>query len=411
MRSILTPLVSPLVVPFVSHHRRNLYRQNLYRPLNRIEISARAYENNLRILAHHTKKRVIPVLKSNAYGHGLEEVGKIVDKLGIELAAVDSFQEAMRLRASGVKTRSLITGAIRPELLRRPWFGISGFPIRALALDLAVSSLELSLIAVEHQPQIGLHLFIDTGMCREGVSMNELRTWLRAFRRLPQARLKGVMSHLSDADRAEGRSFTIAQRKRFAEAVQIVQEEGFSPSVIHLDASAGAMGIETRKHSTHVRVGLASYGYAPMDAPVQKQLQSVARVMSCIVQIKELPIGSEIGYGRTAKVSRKTRIGLLPIGYADGVPRELSNLGMVRIISKHRNKQSTQYAPILGRVSMNLTTIDLSAVFCELWDEVEVIGWNRDTSNGLLTIAKQTRLLPYELLIHLNSEMRREVVT
>ncbi len=350
--------------------------------MNKIEIIEGNLKHNYRFLSSlNPRIKIAPVLKSNAYGHGIVEVAEILSAFSPPFFCVDGLHEAFTLMKAKIKIPILIMGFTNPDNLA----------IKKLPFSFAVYSLEHLLGIIKNQPQAGIHLFIDTGMHREGIRMDELSDFVRKIKEIGNIKIEGLMSHLAMADKASN-ALTKLQVKNFDKARKALISFGIKPKWFHLGASAGLLNrkdLGEKYIGNLARVGIALY-------------QGTLRLKSTLVQIKSLKNGESIGYDFTFKAKRNMTMGILPIGYNDGIDRGLSNKGLVKI--------GHVFCPIIGRVSMNITTIDLSKVTHPyVGQEVTVISENKEDPNSVEKIARTTAKIPYEVLVGLKPEINREI--
>lgn len=361
-----------------------------YEPLNKILLFKDNFEHNYKYLSSiNPNVKIAPVLKSNAYGHGIRQMGPLADGFNPPFLAVDSIYEAYELEKAGVKSPILIMGYVDPENLR----------FKKLPFMYSVFSFEYAQMIYKYQPEANLHLFVDTGMNREGVRVDELGAFLKQVGTSPiKSNIKGVMSHFADAD-SEDITFTKMQVQNFNKAVSMLEDSGIKVEFNHIAASFGTLKLpELAELNCNVaRGGLAMYGYG------DSNLKPVLRLTTKLAQIKKVLQGDRIGYNGTFTATQDMHIGILPIGYANGVDRRLSNKGIVTI-EEHECK-------ILGRVSMNITSVDMTNTQnADSNTLVTVISENPNSVNSLENLSKICETIPYELLIHLDSSIRREVV-
>jgi len=365
------------------------FRNRHYHPLNRVYLSKTALLHNFQHLrAMEPQLHVAPVLKSNAYGHGLTQVAEILDKQGAPFFCVDSLYEAKVLKHQGIKTPILIMGYIDPSSLKTS----------KLPFAFVVSNLASAQAIATYQPQAKVHLFVDTGMHREGVIVAELPAFLHQIRHL-ELNIEGLMSHFATADEPDSSQIRL-QEQNFQQALKVVRQYGIRPRWIHLSASAGRYS--SLNHGCNmVRIGKALYGLPPIPE-IDPLLQPVLKLTSKIADIKTINKGDQVGYGATYTAGQKMTIGILPIGYNDGVDRRLSDKGVVLV--------SGEPCPIIGRVSMNVTAIDLSGVAADLGQEAVIFSDRPEDPNSLINSAQRCNTIAYDLLVHINpTALRREV--
>jgi len=303
------------------------------------EVDLGALVRNYRWLAQRAEGRaLIPVVKADGYGHGAVAVARALRTAGAELLAVATLDEARALRAAGDGRDLLLLG---PLLSRREIEC-------ALALELAVAATRLevlellSVCAAAAGRPLAIHLKIDTGMGRLGISPDELDAALVRLRAAAHLRLDGVMSHLAEADDAESPR-TSAQRALLGDALSRVRAAGFAPRWVHVDNSAGiARGCWPE--ATAARPGIALYGASPSRARGEP-LEPVMSLFTRVCHAKDVPAGARIGYGGTWVAPGPARVLTLAIGYADGFPRAAAG---------HRVGVRGQLLPLAGRVSCDL---------------------------------------------------------
>lgn len=368
-----------------------------YQNLNKIYVSkSTLLENHRLIQFFHQEAKVCPVLKSNAYGHGLKETVPIFDEMQSPFLIVDSLFEAYKLYKLKVKTPILIMGYTSPE----------NFKIKKLPFEIAVFDLDLAKILNQYQAKCSIHIFIDTGMNREGVKIDDLPQFLFEIKKLHNLKVTGLCSHFADADNPSSLEFTKQQIQKFKTALKIMREFDTDPKWRHIAASGGAFKIKDKTFNM-LRVGLAHYGINPLiekDSDKNKiKLKPALEFSSTLVQIKKISKGDLVGYNCTFKARKNMVVGLLPAGYYEGIDRRLSNLGFVKI----RNN----FFPIIGRVSMNMTSIDISKLKNpKVGEKVIVHSAEVKDKNTLVENAKLAQTIPYDLLVHLAESVKRVVV-
>lgn len=363
--------------------------QNQYQVLNKIEISQDTLVENYHQLTSINKNiKIAPVVKSNAYGHGLLQIAKILDDQGCPFFCVDSLYEAYELYKISIKTPILIMGYTNPE----------NFKVKRLPFSYAIFDIKTAQILNEFQPDAGVHIFVDTGMCREGVSLEQLPQFIRRLKQLENIKIEGLMSHLASA-KDENDPLTKNQIKNFKTALSFCQSENLNLKWIHLGASDGLLIKQVQEITNMSRVGLALYGISNKN----NQLQPILKLTTKLIQIKHIRKGAKIGYDGTFEAYNDMQIGILPIGYYDGVDRRLSNKGVVLI----KNKPCS----ILGNASMNITTVDLAKVpDAKIGEEVIIYSNHSQDPNSISNCANLCQTIPYDLLVKLASSTKRTVV-
>lgn len=365
-----------------------------YIPLNKIEINKKALISNYRYLTSINKNiKIAPVLKSNAYGHGLIQIAKILDEVNVAMLCVDSLYEAYELLKAGIKTEILIMGYIHPQSLK----------VKKLPFSYAVFSQKQLEVINNYQKGAKVHIKIDTGMHRLGVPQDQLKDFVGKLKVYKNLKVDGIMSHLAYQEDPENK-LSKQQLSYFQKARNLFEKEGFSPSWFHLSASEYFLKLDKKNMSkigNLIRAGLSLYGIDTSQK--HSKLKPVLKVASQIVQIKKLKKGEKVGYSGTFEAEKDMEIGILPIGYNDGVDRRLSNIGTVKI----RNKDCR----IIGLVSMNITAIDLSAVKNpKVGETVTIFSQSPSDPNSVQNSALLCTTIPYELLIHLSpTSIRRQI--
>ncbi len=339
---------------------------------------------------------VIPVLKSNAYGHGIEQIATILKDRRPPYIAVDGYYEALRVRRVS-KQPVLIMGAIDPTNFARIHLQNYAFVVHDLATIAAMAA---------SGKQYVVHIEIETGMHRHGVGRQELPAFLEQLKLYKNVEVEGVMTHLADADNPASTAHVELQTQRFDDAVELVRRHGFAPRYIHIAQSAGSVKVHSRYANT-LRVGIALYGVSPLEPQdgAASQLQTLRPVLtltSTITKIMTVSAGESVSYGRTFTATRNTQIAVLPLGYYEGLPRSLSNSGHVTV--------KDALAPIAGRVCMNHTMIDVTDSAVEVGDRVTVISADTTSLQSVQHICETNKLFNYSLLVGLNQNIRRQVV-
>lgn len=349
--------------------------------------------NNLKeYQQRYPKLSFAPVLKSNAYGHGLAIVAKILDKETIAFLVVDSLFEAMILREEGIKSEILVIGYTSAENIKNSRLSGVAFTITSLEQLRAVAQI----IA---KPQ-SFHLKIDTGMNRQGILLGQAEEAIKIIKENKRIMLEGICSHLSDADNADN-TFTESQIKEWQTAVELFKNNFPEIKYYHLSASSG-VGYFDSFTSNVARLGLGLYGFnaSPL---VKLDLKPALRMESQISLIKNIAAGRAVGYGATYKIAGPTKIATVPVGYFEGVDRRLSSKGFLKIGDK--------LCPIIGRVSMNITTIDVSAVpEVKLGDRAIIISEKTGDKNSVEQMADLAQTIPYEILVHIGPQLRRIMI-
>jgi len=340
---------------------------------------------------------VMPVVKANAYGHGAIPCALALESSGIRWLGVATPEEGIELREAGVKCRILVFGGFWPGQAKTV---ITNNLTPAIFRKEQIDELASSLYG-EHS-KLHIHIKIDTGMGRVGVRPDELASLLLHLKSSPNLSLEGVMSHLAVADDLSRSSFTEGQVKSLDGCLNKIEREGFNPEFINIANSPGAVCHSGTRKSL-VRLGGIIYGLGgdvlPAGPPAP-ELRPVMRVTSRLSDIKRIEPGESVGYGLTFTATRPTVTGLVPIGYHDGLPRTLSNIGSMLVRGVP--------APILGRVSMDWTVIDLTDVPNASYDdEVVIIGRDGSLEIRPEDVAIKTGTISYEITCGISDRVPR----
>jgi alanine racemase len=365
------------------------------------EISLPALKHNYLTIRNHlvASAQLMAVVKANAYGHGAVECARALEATGADWFGVALVEEGIELRRAGIT---------------RPIFLLGGF-WRGQADDVIARDLTAAVYRLDQAEElnaragalgriVNFHLKIDTGMGRLGVRLDELAEFARSLERFDSVKLDGVMTHLAAADSVTT-DYTERQIARYEEAVEILRDLGFDPSWRHLANSAGIHAYP-QSHGNLARVGAAMYGLtrdvlSPNLGPFD--VLPVMSLHSRVVMLKTVPAGTPLGYGCEFTTARESRIATLPIGYADGLRRLHSNNGRV-LIRGH-------FAPIVGRVSMDLTIIDVTDVpGVELGDEALLIGERNGMRISAEDLAEQIGTISYEIVTGISARAPRMYV-
>jgi alanine racemase len=379
-------------------------------PTSRIDIDLAAFDENLaafRALVGPSCQ-ICPIIKADAYGLGALHIAQRIAAAGLKLVAVYSMQQAADLAAAGLPLSTLVLAPADPlsrtDVLYRM--------VVAGRLHLTVHSLaqldHIESIGISFGSPIPVHVEIDTGMARVGMSPDEAD---EVFARIHQRRyihLAGVMSHTASAD--DDPAFTQLQHDRF-EQVIARNARHISPDVLIHFAGTHAALRDSRYHHRMVRVGLGLFGYGEhamqgmttVDAPA---LRPVVRWTSRVVHVSQVAAGTPVGYHGTFRTERASRLGVVPVGYADGYPLSLSNRGVVRVGAE------LCPVPVRGQINMDQIIIDLTdAPSAGIDSPVELISREPDAPNALPKVARLAGSNCYELLCRLSPRAQRRYTT
>ncbi|MFZ5996703.1 MAG: alanine racemase [Nitrospirota bacterium] len=365
------------------------------------EINVSALSHNLgiiRALAPH--RPVIAVVKADAYGHGAVEVSRQLVRSGVEYLAVAFTQEARDLREADITAPLMVLFDPDPK-------DVIAYNLIPVVADKR-AAYALSEEARRNNRTIGLHIEVDTGMGRLGIVGDAVKEILE-IAALEGIAVEGIMSHFSEADLADA-SFARLQMERITTLQHALAARGLKVGFFHLANSAAVLSLP-ESHFFAVRPGLMLYGYSPFQEPGAGNrkseyataitgLKPVMTVKTRMVGLRKLPAGTPISYGRTFITKRESLIGVLSLGYADGFNRLFSSNAEVLVRGKR--------APVVGRVCMDMTMIDVTEVEgITEHDDVTVLGKQGDESIDASELAKRIHTIPYEILLSLGSRARR----
>jgi len=368
------------------------------------EISASALKANLSVIRRELKSttKLCFVAKANCYGHGWLQCKDAIAPMA-DWVAVATPQEALAVRQSGWSKPLLLLmasgfpGETAGERLRQLISQDVTLTLAAPA-DLAA----ISAAAAQAGRPAQLHVKIDSGMTRSGALPDEAPALVRQARRQAGVALTGVYTHFAAADEKD-KTPAREQLARFLGAIQACGSDA-EGLLRHAAASAATIDLP-ESHLDMVRVGTASYGHQPSDEMLrQLPLRGVLRLVGRLTQVKDVPAGSYVGYGRTYRLERPARIGLVPIGYADGYFRSLSNRAVMRI--------GERAVPVRGRVCMDQTIIELTGVpDVKVGAEVEIVGRDAAAPNSVENLARLANTNTPDIMSRLGGPRIRRVAT
>lgn len=362
-----------------------------FKTQNRVEVSASALLSNVDFFAEKTNKNIIPVLKGNAYGHGIEHVARVLRGRKLPYIAVDGYFEALRIREVSPQP-VLVMGAIAPENFAQLKYDNFAFVVGDMQTIDALG---------KTGKHVNVHLECNTGMNRYGARPADMTALTERIMGYKNLTLEGVMSHLADSDGDDAATVDAAVQK-FDECVEAIRMAGASPTMIHVAQSAGSMKARSQYADT-IRLGIGLYGINPFppDHALYHSLDGLRpalKLISTITKTINLKKGESVSYNYTFTAPRDMKIGILPLGYYEGVNRALSNSGVVKI--------GSLYAPIVGRVCMNHTMVSLDGIDAVVGDEVVVYSDLPSDENSINTLAHKHGLFNYGMLTAINQDVR-----
>jgi len=356
-----------------------------------VEVKLGDLTGNVRAIRRHVnppgtrpRRKILAVVKGNAYGHGAVPVAKALEKAGTEWLGVTSPAEGAELRESGIRAPILVMTGF--------WSG-EEHSLLEHKLTAAVSGLEQMRwleragAKSKRRAPIGFHLKIDSGMNRLGITPEEIPAFVRALGDSPHLKLEGVFTHFASSDAFTTKQ-TEEQEARFFAAVKCLRTQGVAPGIVHL-ANSAAIGARPETWADMVRPGALLYGYHQFyDVPEKKAeieailpLRPALSLRTRIVTLRDVPIGGSVGYSARWTASRPSRIAVIAAGYADGLLRSLTNRGRVMIHGR--------FAPLVGTISMDLATADVTEIEdVKLGDVATIYGEDGDAVQWASDVAR-----------------------
>lgn len=371
-----------------------------------IEISKKNLVHNLRqfdaILGRSV--RLMAVVKSNAYGHGLIAAARIFTKAlrGREVwLGVDSVFEGAELREAGIQAPILVLGYTPDEDL---------FLAFKHELRLTVYNKETILKLSKFKKNLKVHIKLDTGTTRQGVGDSEILDFVKFVKKFPKLEIEGLSTHYANIEDTTDHAFAAQQLKRFIAAVGVLEKAGFKIPIKHTASSAAAI-LFPETHFNMARIGISLYGYwSSGEARVSASKKDKKLVLkpalvwkTVVAQVRNVPAGTPISYGLTEKTGRDGKIAVLPVGYFDGYDRGLSSVGEV-LINGHRAK-------VMGRVCMNMIMVD--ATDCgpvDPGEEAVLLGRQGGEEITAEEVARKLNTINYEVVTRINPLIKRVAV-
>ena len=363
------------------------------------EIDLDALAENLRVIRAQVGRdvSVMAAVKANAYGHGAVSCALRLEREGVDWFGVAMPEEGIELRQAGVRKPILCLGGF--------WAGqeTACLQLRLTPVVYRLDMIEAFDSAARDAGVIAdVHVKIDTGMGRLGVRSDDVPQFCGELSRFRSIRVDGLMTHLAAADDPAREDFTNNQLKRFQQAINLFRDKGFAPTFVHAANSAATFAYPQARGNI-VRPGGTLYGFRRDVLPPKfetSQLRPVMSLHSRIMLLKTVGKGEKLGYGCTFETTRESRIATVPIGYDDGYRRALSNQGRVIV--------GGTFAPVVGRISMDLTLIDVTDVAgVALHDQVTLLGGNERLSITAEDLAELAGTISYEITCGISARVPR----
>jgi alanine racemase len=361
---------------------------------NRVEIDISALQANFKSIQKTIGPliKIMAVVKSDAYGHGLIECAKALYSAGARTFGVAEVWEGVKLRRAGLEGDIVVLLGGSPELYE----DIIKHELTPVVFDVDFLT-GLSNEAARMKIEVNVHLKVDVGMGRIGVMPDEVESYISLIKRLPGLSLSGMLSHFPVADEIDSLETTHEQLSHFKNVLADLKSKESDEIISHI-ANSAALIYFPKSHLNMVRPGISLYGCYPDGSPARAktaaptlELQPVMSFKTRVIQIKEVGPGYGISYGHTFVTRRKSRIAVLPVGYADGYLRKLSNRAQVLIGGRR--------ASVCGRVCMNATLVDVTDLPpVHIGDEVVLLGQQGDEKITADEMAQWMETISYEIL-------------
>lgn len=366
-----------------------------------IEISRSALKHNFQLFRKVIGKKVLllGVIKSNAYGHGLMTMARLYGEMNVDWLGVDSIAEANKLRKEKITKPLLVLGYTQPE----------NFIVASTKnISLAVSTFEALKTLSKFKGKIKIHIKVDTGMHRQGFLPDELAEVIAVLKKTRHISVEGLFTHFASAKDPADRSDTIKQMGLFEKAIDVFKVAGYSP-ICHAAASGGTLNFP-ESHFHMVRIGIGLFGIWPSSETKDYRLKTkdfslkpILTWKSVISEIKWVEKYEQVGYDYTEKLTRKTRLAVIPIGYWHGFWRAFSSKAHV-LVGGTRCR-------VIGRVSMDMIVVDVTKVAkIQVGDEVVLIGKQKKEEITADELAKIAETSSYEIVTRLNPLIKKIII-
>ncbi len=353
--------------------------------------------NNFITIKKHVNKKVLALVKADAYGHGLVECSVALQNAGVDYLGTATPEEGVVLRNAQITCPILCVGALPLE---------SEVLCVDYCIEQAISSINdfkrIEKYCTEVNKKAYVHIKIETGMHRTGIRLDDLTNLLNEIKKSQYVTVKGVFTHFALSD-SDDRSYTDFQAMEFIKALDVIKNSGFNDLIVHCANSGGILQYPELSFDM-VRAGIILYGYYPSPETQRSFfIEPVLTFETKIVAINEVKKGETISYGCTYKAQRDMRIAVLPVGYGDGYKRIMSNKGYVLIKGKE--------APITGRICMDMTMVDVTDIpDAEIGDEVVLIGNQADKKISADDLAGWAETINYEIMLSITARVPKNYV-
>lgn len=365
--------------------------------ITRAEISLSALQHNYNAIQRHIGpgRKILAVIKTNAYGHGMIEVSKALLASGAEHLAVGSVEEGIILRQQNITLPILVLGVILEDQVGAMLAHDLSFTVASYGFALAVERAA----ARRNGPKPKVHLKVDTGMGRIGVTVKEAPEFVEKVSRLAHLEVAGLFSHFATAGEKD-KTYARGQLEAFNGVLESVRAKGIRIPLIHMANTSAVLDLPDA-YFTMVRPGIGLYGIYPTEEVSRPiELKPVLSLKSRILFLKEVPPGTSISYGRRYRTRERTTIATVPVGYADGYSRRLS--GITEVLVKGRRY------PVVGSICMDHFMVDLGPdAPVDIGDDVILLGSDGTETIGVWDLALKLGVIPYEVLTGISARVPR----
>jgi alanine racemase len=360
-----------------------------------LEIDLGVIEKNLRVIQDVAGTQVMPIIKANAYGHGLEEIARTVEKAGTSWCGVARIEEALLLRKAGISMRILVLGYTPPQRVAEAIHNA----ISLTVYDDAVVREYLEQ-ARSHKASIHIQVKVDTGMGRLGIPAAQALDLISFVHGRPEFIFEAIFTHFACADEPET-SYTNQQLEKFQRIIQEVVKQGLRPPLIHAANSAATLNYPNSRYDI-VRCGLAMYGINPSKSTqFPEGITPALTWKTRLISIKDLPSGHGVSYGFKYITQKSERVGVIAVGYADGMRRQPGNVALLH----------NQRVPVIGNVCMDQCILQLDQVpNARIGDEVVLIGQQGNEWITATDLAQTWGTIPYEVICGMAARMPRHYI-
>ncbi len=360
-----------------------------YQNLIEINIFKSSLLKNIEYFSKLTGLKIAPVLKSNAYGHGLIGTAKAIDHLQLPFFVVDSYYEALILKNENIKNTILIAGFTHIENITKSNLKNIIYTISSVDQVEKLEKLQKRKVLVA--------LKFNTGMNRQGIKVSDAAYVLKKLIKHKNIIIHSIYSHLADP---ENENFLNSQLEQWRKLYEIVEYQQKPRPLFHLAATSSSY--HTNKFKSDIlRLGIGLFGLHPI-LKDQENLTPSLEMFSLLTEVKNVKKGEYIGYNGTYITQEDIKVGIVPAGYYEGIDLRLSNKGFLYYQDKP--------CQILGRISMNMSVINLSNINAKIGDKIEIISKDMQKLNSFYQIAKNFKIIPYELMVKIPSSIKRNYI-